>query len=175
MESRSRYPGSFTKPISTDKLLFELPLNSSTGIGVRTKWRGDTVAVLNRQPVRERLARAMTMRRREWKAVFMLFLWLLFPGQQCVWVALKEFRQLSDAAGCIGKLLQCLSQIGRNSRIRTDQDGRVPHGDSNISKGLLCVLQSVGDAVGKRVHTAVNSCQQEAGLVQSLSKRRKGV
>lgn len=51
MLSRRRYAGICTNPISTDKCEFGARFDSLSGIGARTKCRGETVAVLNRQPV----------------------------------------------------------------------------------------------------------------------------
>src|SRR6266446_2052940 len=50
--------------------------------------------------------------KREYNLISWLFLWSLSAGQQGVWVALEEFREIGDGAAGVAQFLQRLFQVG---------------------------------------------------------------
>src|SRR6266404_4220007 len=79
-ESRNNSEGILTNAISIDKCRVAASAGggSFVGIGVRTKWRVESVVRLNKHPVSKMQVRAMNKRCRRQKIVFMVILLVAF-------------------------------------------------------------------------------------------------
>ena len=109
------------------------------------------------------------------KGISFLDLWYSFPSQQSIWIALKETCEVGNGAAGVAQLLQSLSQVGGNRRVRAEKDSDVADGDTQPGEGILRLEKGVGSAVGEGIDAAINSLQEHLGLVEVPPEGCKGV
>jgi len=111
MESRRRYGGIFTWAIPTVRCVSAIGAGSFVVIGARTKWRGDTVALLNRQPVKTVHVAATTKKSARQERDFMAVVLAVFFPSTRLGIAFKKFCEIGHGTPGVTEFLQCLYQV----------------------------------------------------------------